>query len=175
MAYSEDFMRQSTCLIGSIAEILMPRHWIMGTAESCTGGLVAALCTELPGSSAWFAGGMVTYSNSLKTSLLGVESGMLASHGAVSGPVAERMAVGALAALDVQASVGISGIAGPDGGSPGKQVGTVWIGVAVRAPEEGEARGLIRHFLFTGNRGEVRASACFEALTMLLEILQARP
>lgn len=177
MAYSELFMQQSSQLIGSIAEILMARKLMMGTAESCTGGLVAALCTELPGSSSWFAGGVVSYSNSLKESLLGVESSLIDRHGAVSGPVAEHMAVGALKTLKVQAALAISGIAGPGGGSAEKPVGTVWIGTAISLTEKfsmTNTRSLSRHFVFSGNRQEIRASAALHSLEILLELLENR-
>lgn len=175
MAYSEIFMQQSLQLIGSIAEILMARNLMMGTAESCTGGLVAALCTEVPGSSSWFAGGVVSYSNALKESLLGVEGCLIERYGAVSGPVAEHMACGAIKNLNVQAALAISGIAGPDGGSADKPVGTVWIGAAVSLAgmsPVANTRSFSRHFVFPGSRQEVRASAVLHSLELLLDILK---
>ena len=123
---------QVLSLIGVLSEKLMAWGMMLGTAESCTGGLIAALCTEVAGSSRWFAGGIVSYSNSVKTGLLGVRAELLEAHGAVSGQVVEAMARGAIQALGVGASLSVSGIAGPDGGSPEKPVGMVWIGAALR-------------------------------------------
>jgi nicotinamide-nucleotide amidase len=105
---------------------------MMATAESCTGGLIAAACTDLPGSSRWLERGFVTYSNAAKTELLGVPADLIAQHGAVSEPVARAMAAGAARHAPVQASVAVTGVAGPDGGSADKPVGTVWFGWSVQ-------------------------------------------
>lgn len=126
-----DFPEEGLWLIGRLSQNLMARNLVLGTAESCTGGLASVLCTNVPGSSRWFGGSIVSYANSLKTSLLGVDRGLIASHGAVSGPVVEAMAAGALKALGVGVSLAISGIAGPDGGTEDKPVGTVWIATAM--------------------------------------------
>ena len=149
----------------------MARNLLLGTAESCTGGLIAALCTEIAGSSRWFAGGVVAYANSVKSALLGVDPALLGEHGAVSGPVAEAMALGVLDALAVDVSLAVSGVAGPDGGSAEKPVGTVWIGAALRSsgirvnPGEGPAvRVAARRHHFPGNRSEVRLAAALAAL-----------
>lgn len=143
----------------------MARNMLLGTAESCTGGLIAALCTEAPGSSRWFAGGVVSYANSVKSGLLGVEPALLAAHGAVSGPVVEAMARGALDALGVDASLAVSGVAGPDGGSADKPVGTVWIAAGLSA-------GIVaRRHLFSGNREDVRFAAALAALEAVAELL----
>ena len=172
-------------LIGLLSEKLMVRNMLLGTAESCTGGLIAALCTEVPGSSRWFAGGVVSYGNSVKSGLLGVDPALLAAHGAVSGPVVEAMAKGALDALGVDASLAVSGVAGPEGGSADKPVGTVWIAAGLRfarAGENGEssagragnglsARIAARRHLFSGNRSEVRFAAALAALEGVAELL----
>jgi nicotinamide-nucleotide amidase len=102
----------------------------MATAESCTGGLIAAACTAVAGSSDWFERGFVTYSNAAKTELLGVGDDLLRAHGAVSEPVARAMAAGALQRAPVQRAVAVTGIAGPGGAVPGKPVGTVWLALA---------------------------------------------
>ena len=110
-----------------LAQQLLARHWMMATAESCTGGLIAAACTDLAGSSAWFERGLVTYSNEAKTELLGVPAELIAQHGAVSEAVARAMAAGALARSQAQVAVAVTGVAGPGGGSASKPVGTVWL------------------------------------------------
>lgn len=152
-------------LIGELSEKLMARNMLLGTAESCTGGLIAALCTEVPGSSRWFAGGVVSYANSVKSGLLGVDPALLAAHGAVSGPVVEAMARGALDALGVDVSLAVSGVAGPDGGSADKPVGTVWMAAGL------SARIVARRHLFPGNRGDVRFAAALAALEAVAELL----
>jgi nicotinamide-nucleotide amidase len=108
-----------------LAQALMALGWSLTTAESCTGGLVAAACTELSGSSAWFERGFVTYSNAAKTEMLGVPAELIAAHGAVSEAVAQAMAAGALRHSAAQIAVAITGVAGPLGGSVDKPVGTV--------------------------------------------------
>ncbi|MGE4482650.1 CinA family protein [Acidocella sp.] len=134
----------------------------LATAESCTGGLVAGALTAIPGSSAIFTHGFVTYANEAKTQMLGVPEAMLAAHGAVSAPVAQAMAEGARTRAGADYAVSTTGIAGPDGGSPRKPVGTVWFGLA------GPAGSTAHHKLFHGNRDEIRAQAVDFAL-MLLE------
>ena len=117
-------------LVDALAEGLTRRGWRLATAESCTGGLLAAACTSVAGSSDWFERGFVTYSNAAKTELLGVDAALIAAHGAVSEEVARAMAAGAFAMAPVQIAVAITGIAGPGGATPGKPVGTVWIAIA---------------------------------------------
>ena len=152
-------------LIDALSEKLMARNMLLGTAESCTGGLISALCTEVAGSSRWFAGGVVSYANSVKSGLLGVDPALLAAHGAVSGPVVEAMSRGALDALGVDVSLAVSGVAGPDGGSADKPVGTVWIAAGL------SARIVARRHLFSGNRGDVRFAAALAALEAVAELL----
>lgn len=122
--FHEDLIRT---LSGSLTHL----GYRMATAESCTGGMIATICTGVAGSSTWFTGGVVTYANELKGKLLGVPAAVLMRHGAVSGEVVQHMAAGALYVCGAQAAVAVSGVAGPDGGSPEKPVGTVWIAVAV--------------------------------------------
>jgi nicotinamide-nucleotide amidase len=119
-------------LCASLAQVLGARQLSLCTAESCTGGLIAASCTQLSGSSAWFERGFVTYSNAAKHQLLGVPSGLIETHGAVSEEVARAMAFGALAHSRAHLSVAVTGVAGPTGGSPSKPVGTVWLAWAWR-------------------------------------------
>jgi nicotinamide-nucleotide amidase len=133
----------------------------IATAESCTGGLVGERLTEIPGSSDTYLGGVVSYANELKTSLLGVEPALIEAHGAVSEPVALAMALGAVERLGADAAVSVTGIAGPGGGSEAKPVGTVWLGVAAGGRAEA------RHVLFAGNRHDIRARAAQAALFLL--------
>ncbi|MCL1986232.1 MAG: CinA family protein [Betaproteobacteria bacterium] len=131
-------------------------------AESCTGGLLGAHITRLPGASRWFAGGVIAYDNHVKMRLLGVEPNLLHTHGAVSEQVARRMAQGVCTLLHVHAALSITGIAGPDGGSPEKPVGLTWIGCALRGDTQAWS------FQFQGSREQVRQAACAEALRCLL-------
>ena len=139
------------------------RNLTVATAESCTGGLIAGAITEIPGSSAMFSAGFVTYSNAAKSSMLGVPPGLIASVGAVSEAVARRMAIGARKSAGVDLAVSVTGIAGPDGGSADKPVGTVWFGVA---GPDGEVITVCK--MFDGNRDEVRAASVIYGLELLL-------
>jgi nicotinamide-nucleotide amidase len=146
----------------ALAGLLLARGWRLATAESCTGGLIAATCTELPGSSAWFERGFVTYSNEAKTDLLGVIPALIEAHGAVSEQVALAMAEGALRHALADVAVAVTGIAGPTGGTADKPVGTVWIAWAMR----GMHAHAERH-QFAGGRAEVRAATVRDALAGL--------
>lgn len=119
-------------LLKELSNLLIKKNLMLVTAESCTGGLIAASCTELPGSSQWFDRGFVTYTNEAKHDMLNVPKELIEQHGAVSKEVVEAMAVGAVkkAGGNNRISISVSGIAGPDGGTPDKPVGTVWIGYA---------------------------------------------
>ena len=152
-------------LTTQIAAKLMARGWAMATAESCTGGMIAAACTDLSGSSNWFERGWVTYSNAAKITELGVPAQLIAEHGAVSEPVARAMAAGALQHAPAQVSVAVTGVAGPTGGSADKPVGTVWLGWATPAGVISE----VQHF--SGNRAAVRAATVQHALKRLLALL----
>lgn len=153
-------------LVQSLAERLLARGAMLATAESCTGGLIAAACTELAGSSAWFERGFVTYSNQAKTDMLGVPPVLIERHGAVSEEVARAMAEGALQRAAVQVAVSVTGIAGPSGGSIDKPVGTVWIAWAVPGHDT-RAQG----HCFQGDRAQVRAQTCDAALRGLIQML----
>ena len=149
--------------VNRLADALRARDWMLATAESCTGGLIAAACTDLAGSSDWFERGFVTYSNAAKHELLGVDEALIGTHGAVSEPVALAMAQGALARSRAQLAVAVTGIAGPAGGTPDKPVGTVWIATA---SQDGAAQASC--FRFEGDRRAVREATVGQALEMLL-------
>ena len=153
-------------LVQQIADLLQQRHWMLATAESCTGGMIAAACTDLAGSSAWFERGFVTYSNEAKTDLLGVDASLIATQGAVSQAVVEAMASGAVARSKALVSVAVTGVAGPGGGTPDKPVGTVWLGWSVGGQIRSERRQ------FDGDRAEVRAATVQHALQTLVLLLQ---
>ena len=148
----------------ALAQALRGRGWMIGTAESCTGGLIAAACTAVAGSSDWFERGFVTYSNAAKTDLLGVPAALIETHGAVSAEVVQAMADGALARSRVQLAVAVTGIAGPGGAAPGKPVGTVWVALA-RAGGATEAEVL----RLAGDRAAVREQTVHHALRRLLD------
>jgi nicotinamide-nucleotide amidase len=138
------------------------------TAESCTGGWIGKVVTDVPGSSGWFKGGLVVYDNELKERLCQVSARTLEVHGAVSDATVLEMATGTLDALGAEIAVAVSGIAGPDGGLPGKPVGTVWFGWAWR---HGQAvRTLSRLKIFEGDRDHVRRRTVWTALNGVLEI-----
>ena len=142
-----------------LAQALLARGWSLSTAESCTGGLVSATCTELSGSSAWFERGFVTYSNAAKTEMLGVPAELIAAHGAVSEAVAQAMAAGALRHSAAQIAVAITGVAGPLGGSVDKPVGTVCFAWAWPGGVYSERVQL------SGDRAGIRQAAVWHALT----------
>lgn len=152
----------TTALVEALAAVLRQRGWMLATAESCTGGLIAAACTDLAGSSDWFERGFVSYSNTAKTELLGVSAALIEAHGAVSEPVARAMAEGALAHSKAQVSVAVTGIAGPTGGSKDKPVGTVWFGWCVDGHTGTEMHR------FDGDRAAVRAQTVQWALRGLM-------
>lgn len=141
---------------------LKARGATVTTAESCTGGWVAKAITDTAGSSTWFERGFVTYSNEAKAQMIGVREETLAQHGAVSEPVVVEMAIGALKAARAHFAVSISGIAGPDGGSKEKPVGTVWFAFASASGE-----GITRRECFSGDRDAVRRQATAYALQTL--------
>ena len=138
---------------------------MLATAESCTGGMIAAACTDLAGSSQWFERGFVTYSNEAKVQLLGVDPALIAQHGAVSEVVARAMAFGAVRHSRAQVGVAVTGIAGPTGGNHQKPVGTVWFGFQVDGQLASET------CRFDGDRAAIRAAAVQHALARLLELL----
>lgn len=151
----------------ALADALRARGWRLAAAESCTGGLIAAACTAVSGSSDWFERGFVTYSNAAKTEMLGVDPALIVARGAVSEEVARAMAQGALARSPAQLAVAVTGIAGPTGAVPGKPVGTVWLAW-------GDARRVQAERLqLPGDRAAVRGATVEAALDRLLA--QARP
>ena len=158
-------MNDTDTLVEQLASALTARGWTMATAESCTGCLIAGACTDRAGSSDWFERGFVTYSNAAKTELLGVPADLIATHGAVSEPVARAMAAGAQAHAPVQLAVAVTGVAGPGGGSAGKPVGTVWFGWATPQGVFTERQR------FDGDRAAVRRATVAHALAGLLQRL----
>jgi len=155
-------------LVVALAKSLRERGLRLVTAESCTGGLIAAACTAVAGSSDWFERGFVTYSNEAKAESLGVDSHVIAAHGAVSEQVALAMAEGALAHSKAQLAVAVTGIAGPGGGSPAKPVGTVWLAIA----REGEG-ALAELLQLSGDRAAIREQTVAHALQRLIERVAA--
>jgi nicotinamide-nucleotide amidase len=151
-----------------LADALRARGWRLAAAESCTGGLIAATCTALAGSSDWFERGFVTYSNEAKAEQLGVPPAVIAQHGAVSEEVARAMAEGALARSYADLAVAVTGIAGPGGAVPGKPVGTVWLAIATRADAVHAER-----LQLAGDRAQVRARTVAIALERLLDAARA--
>jgi len=152
--------------------ICLGRGLSVALAESCTGGLIAATLTSVAGSSGYFLGGVVSYSNAAKEAFLDVPAGTLAAHGAVSAQVARAMALGARARFDADLAVGITGIAGPDGGSVEKPVGLTYLGIAHASGSD------VRRFTFDGDRaanGEAGARAALEWLIERAEIALPEP
>ena len=154
-----DFTDVNT-LAGQLGAQLSACDLKITTAESCTGGLIASAITEVAGSSGWFERSVVTYSNTAKQELLGVDASIFIDHGAVSEACVKAMAEGALAASGADVAISVSGIAGPDGSTPDKPVGTVWIGWALARAGHVDAES----FHFKGDRAAVRQQAVSEAL-----------
>jgi nicotinamide-nucleotide amidase len=153
-------------LVEDLAHRLASRGWKLATAESCTGGWIAKCCTDLAGSSAWFERGFVTYSNVAKMDSLGVNAGVLQEAGAVSREVALQMADGARRSAGVDIAVAVTGVAGPDGGTPDKPVGTVWFGWSRKgqAPDAELA-------CFQGDRDAVRRQSVAYAVQGVIDRL----
>jgi nicotinamide-nucleotide amidase len=145
-----------------VGQALKAQGATVSTAESCTGGWIAKVLTDIAGSSAWFERGFVTYSNEAKSQMIGVSEATLAEHGAVSEPVVVEMAIGALRAARATYAISVSGVAGPDGGSAEKPVGTVWFGVACA-----NGQGVTQRERFAGDRESVRRQATAYALQLL--------
>jgi len=148
-----------------LGERLLARGWWLATAESCTGGGIAAAVTDVGGSSAWFDRGFVTYSNAAKQDLLGVSAATLEDHGAVSEATARAMATGALARSAASITVAVTGVAGPSGGSPAKPVGTVWFAWALA---DGSVHARLHRF--DGDRAAVRHATVARALADLIRL-----
>jgi nicotinamide-nucleotide amidase len=153
-----------------VAERLTAENRQLVTAESCTGGWIAKACTDLPGSSRWFRGGLVSYADSAKSGWLGVPQELLQCHGAVSEATVRAMAEAAIERLGGDCSVAVSGIAGPDGGTPGKPVGTVWFAWARRGVGDAGGATTTTSERYAGDREAVRRLAVQRALAGLLEL-----
>jgi PncC family amidohydrolase len=149
-----------------VAEFLKKRQYTLCTAESCTGGLIADLITNIPGSSTYFLGGFVAYAYEAKVAMLGVSWDTLNTKGAVSPEIVLEMARGARQKLNARIAVSVSGIAGPGGGTPEKPVGTTWIGLVT---PDGE---WTRHFIWEGDRIKNKALSADAALQMVLDYLE---
>ena len=165
--------------IEPLAAQLLQRGWLLSTAESCTGGMIAAHCTDLAGSSQWFERGFVSYSNEAKHDMLGVPKALIEQQGAVSEAVAQAMVLGALKKSQAQVALAVTGIAGPTGGSPAKPVGSVCF--AWGLPTDGgptigaeTAWVKVQTCRFEGDRAAVRQATLTHALGQLLELLQQR-
>ena len=156
-------MKAFEAAVLQLGAALRARGWRLASAESCTGGLIAAACTSVAGSSDWFERGFVSYSNAAKQTLLGVDAGLIAAQGAVSEAVARAMAEGALGLADAALAVAVTGIAGPGGAVPGKPVGTVWLAVARR---DGATQSELLQL--AGDRSRVRELTVEVALNRLL-------
>lgn len=152
-------------LVQQLAARLTEKGWMLATAESCTGGMIAAACTDFAGSSQWFERGFVTYSNEAKTEMLGVPAELIAKHGAVSEEVVRAMAEGAIRHSRAQVSIAVTGVAGPEGGSVEKPVGTVWFSWSVNAEVQAHA------LLLEGDRAQVRRSSVRHTLQQLLKLI----
>ena len=166
--------RSVPALVMQLADRLRSLGWRLACAESCTGGLLAAACTELAGSSDWFERGVVSYSNRAKVTLLGVPQPLIDAHGAVSEAVARAMVEGIAGSSGADLAVSVTGIAGPAGGSVAKPVGTVWFGFAVRH-RDGTLEVGSEHRRFDGDRAQVRAASVLHALQGLLQRSRAAP
>ena len=154
-------------LAAELGKLLIVRNQRVSTAESCTGGLIAAALTDIPGSSEWFDAGFVTYSNEAKAKMLGVPFRLIAEQGAVSSAVVEAMAAGARVAAHADWAVAVSGVAGPGGGSPDKPVGMVWFGWA---GPNGVASEVLH---LNGDRATVRSQSVQHALQGLIHRMEA--
>jgi nicotinamide-nucleotide amidase len=153
-------------LAAALGQRLLERGLTLATAESCTGGWIAKVVTDIPGSSGWFDRGFVSYSNTSKRDMLGVSESVLESRGAVSAEVVAQMAAGALERSGADAALAVSGVAGPGGGSEEKPVGTVYFAWALAGSEP-----VVKRMQFAGEREEVRHQTVRLALERLLELL----
>jgi nicotinamide-nucleotide amidase len=150
-----------------LGALLTARSWTLGLAESCTGGLIGHLLTNVPGASAWFAGGVTAYANSAKTKVLSVAPGIIEIHGAVSEETVRAMAAGARGLFASQCALAVSGIAGPTGGTPDKPVGTVWLCCDVLG------RTVASRIFLEGSREGIKALSALSAMTALADMLEA--
>jgi nicotinamide-nucleotide amidase len=159
---------QLTNLAVQVGKHLLVSRRRLVTAESCTGGWIGKVCTDIAGSSAWFSGGAIVYSNALKQRVLGVSDLVLAEYGAVSEATVQAMAEGAVNRLDADIAVAVSGIAGPEGGTADKPVGTVWFAWSHRS--EGRIETITDRQVFSGDREQVRRLTVAHALESVLTL-----
>ena len=159
-------LTRCTSIIQAVSQHLISKHWQLATAESCTGGWLAKICTDFEGSSAWFDGGVLCYSNHFKREFLNVPHVLMEAHGAVSQPVVEKMVQGLLLRTQSNIGVAISGIAGPTGGTDQKPVGTVHFAWRLF-----DGTMFTRQALFQGNRNAVRMQAVYYALSGVQQLL----
>lgn len=164
----QNFIKENESLSASLKDLFFKYHKVYATAESLTAGLISSYIVNTPGSSAWFDRGFVTYSNEAKAELLGVSTETLKTKGAVSDETARQMAKGALKNSHADIAVAVTGIAGPDGGSKQKPVGTVWISVADKD------NCYAKCYLFTGSRDDVRNQTVHESLKALIALTQGK-
>jgi nicotinamide-nucleotide amidase len=164
----ENIVSKVSALCQQLAALLGQQNLIVATAESCTGGEIGARFTDLPGSSAWFNGGIISYTNAAKSKLLDVSVDSLKEQGAVSEKVVLQMAQGACEKLNADLAVAVSGVAGPGGGSEKKPVGTVWIAWAWQDKSRGATSRL---FQFAGDRDMIRKATVEEAISGLIQQL----
>jgi nicotinamide-nucleotide amidase len=157
-------------LARDLGEALLARNWMLTTAESCTGGWVGQLLTAIPGSSAWYERGFITYANAAKQEMLGVPADMLETFGAVSEETAGAMAAGALTHSHAHAALAISGVAGPGGGTPQKPVGLVCYGWALS-----DGTRMTSTCRLGGDREEIRSRAVAAAMRGLIELMAGNP
>ncbi len=155
-------------LVQQLSELLIERGWMIATVESCTGGMISESITRKAGSSDWFERGFVTYSNDAKQELVGVSSESLRDHGAVSSAVAREMATGGIQSSRADLAVSVTGVAGPDGGSEEKPVGTVWIAWADR-----NGKVIDQGYLLSGDRQQVRLASAQHAFVGAIEFLNS--
>ena len=153
-------------LLNKVCDTLKKRHLHIATAESCTGGLLAHLLTNITGSSDYFDQGVISYSNSSKMELLGVSENILKQYGAVSEQTAQAMASGIRQRAKVDIGIATTGIAGPTGGTPEKPVGLAYIGIATKHHVQ------VKQFIFHGDRIQNKENTCIEALCFLLETIE---
>lgn len=166
-------MQTLTYLAQQLGERLIARGWQLATAESCTGGLLTSVLTDVPGSSRYVMGGVISYSNALKQALLGVSEATLRDFGAVSAPTAHEMALGALHRLRVNLALSVTGIAGPGGGTPDKPVGLVYVGAALH--DGTTERVEVRRHQWQGTREQNKHESARAALLLALELLPEYP
>ncbi|MFT4994998.1 MAG: nicotinamide-nucleotide amidase [Paraglaciecola sp.] len=165
MTHQAQSMSKNTRLLAQqLGDILRAKGWQLTCAESCTGGGIGYAITEISGSSNWFDRGFITYSNQAKQAMLGVSAATLECYGAVSAQTVEAMAAGAAKAAGAQCAIAVSGIAGPDGGSADKPVGTVWFAFALEQQLFAEKQ------MFSGARDQVRQQAIDYALSRMIQL-----